>query len=252
MGSPMGCFQERPKGHSPIWSALTDPQLVCDPTSCWRKYWQMYTGGLQELGIFWTLADKMQAKSCLFMPEDIHPLFLLDPSPSPEAGRDDTAPWGHRTQRSRLHKRNRRNEEHQVSRLLILSRVQPSLSFVHTMLTNLQDVLPTLWKPRPSHGWYRFSLCLLWGTIIPELLWFYFFRARGPGCFKTKLTTKVCLHSKMQSPGDRPEPIQAVRYNLCLSRTFPPPQHFCRGPATRLLGKPSWGSGADGTPNSPL
>lgn len=41
-------------------------------------------------------------------------------------------------------------------------------------------------------------------------------------------------------------------YKLCLSRTSPPPQHFPWGPATRLLGKPSWGGEAGGTPNFPL
>lgn len=83
-------------------------------------------GELQELSIFWTLADKMS--SGLLLPEDTHPLFLIDPSPPPGAGRDDTAPQGHRTQWCRLHKWNGRNEEQQMSHLLTRSQVQPSSS----------------------------------------------------------------------------------------------------------------------------
>lgn len=188
----------------------------------------------------------------LFITEAIHPLFLLDPFPSPGAGRDATAPRRHRTQQCRLHKWKGRNGERQMSRLLMLSPVQPPSSFVHRMLTKLWDVLPTPWQPGPSTGCHYLSLYLLWGTVRPEFLRFYFFIARGSGCFKTSLTTKVCLRSNAQSLGDQPEPIQTAGYNLYLSRTSLPPQHIPWGPATRILGKPSWSSEAGETPNLPL
>lgn len=87
------------------------------------------------------------------MTEVIHPLFLLDPSPSPGAGRDAMAPRGHRTQRCRLHKWKRRNGDQQMERLLTLSAAQPPSSFVHGTPTKLRDVLPTPWKVGLSHGW---------------------------------------------------------------------------------------------------
>jgi len=186
-------------------------------------------------------------QACSWLKPPIHFVFF-GPSPSSVAGKDATAPGRHRTQRCRLHKWEGRNEEWQKS----LSLVQPPLSFVHRMFSKLRDVLPTPWKVAPSNGCHHFSLYLLWDTNRHELLGLYFLIARGPGWFKSRLTMEVCLRSNTKSTRDQPEPIQTAGYNLCFSRTSPSPQLLPWGPATRLLGKPSWGSEAGGTPNLPL